>query len=1278
MLKKFMAALLAVCLLLTTLPTAMLAGEGDGIGGETPAPITMTVKSISVNPNELYENSDHTALTMQYSLTITSTGDELLEGQQVSVNTNIGELFIADWNALSHLNVTGDNGQDYGYISITADKVTFTVGEDLTGGMAINSATITTGYDLQAKDFDLTSETPTCTKLLTVGTAQTEVTFKYRASTPSASDAPIDIDWFWKSAYASNTITLPADAEGNTTGSEITAGIGASINLEVNSLGSFHVYGKDRDGLEVFNPLFVKDKIQKNGVIDENSVNIFAIVPVLAVRDTPINHGNYTIPANTYYPQRQGSMWYKINDRISKVEQKNGETLEGYEERLRELQYGWGVYYDEDTNTQTFMCNFGKVGDPNDNNGIKYEDFAGMSRDYVRDYPDIFGDEGLTGGNIVSYHIDFQTYYPDLTELTQVDNKAQMTKDVTQSGYYDRTSDCWITQAHSASTGVAKKNEVIVKLVDEEDNTSPIAGAKFDVYEWDETKQDWVNVMLDGEPLSGTTDENGRIVFKNFLPRKYKLVQSTTAEGYQFSNNTFGSSGVSIMNDIDKNGEFTVKGNEEFGFGTVVTNRRGDTDVTYQFKSGTDGAEIPEEVLNYLPTDTNRYQLNSEIAPKQPEQTSVIGPKSDDDDIAGVWTFTGYDPSAATVTEDDLGKTITFTGTWTWKQAEAIKVEPADITIYMGGDAGFEGSVNDQGMIVSNGSLPEPGFRVTLPKELAGKDLTSLSFKDSGNSAKEWKFKSYDGKSNEIFKLEPTGSNTEKTRMQFKQADGTVVTSDQFDVSKAINQTLTMSLYKGEGDTAVGDVVVTDDDGLIYYVYSSATAELTVRGTTSAAKYADVQSTDDAIVKGEPGLVAADDTVYTINEGNVQAEKAGIALLFDEIIDTNDDDRLELLKDRADKELANSRGTRHYDIKYLDLVDRDNGNAWVKANKLVTIYWPLPDGTNKNTDFTLLHFEDLHREMNIDDVADEIEKCKVSDVLIKEVTDTHVIFEIGSGGFSPFALVWDEKNDHPHWPPVDPGDDDDDPSEDPDEPDTPDDLNTVDHFSYVVGYPEDYRTGEPTDNEDLWPVKPQSDITRAEVATIFYRLLKADVRDENTTDVSDFSDVSSSDWYGTTVATLAEMNIVEGYEDGTFRPNAPITRAEFAAIATRFFEKTGATYEPGTFTDVTGDEWFAGAIMDAVNLGLIGGYEDGTVRPNNNITRAEACAIVNRTLGRVPDADHLLPADEMKTWPDNPETAWYYADMQEATNGHEYEWITDDGSRVEDWTDLLDKEWNDR
>ena len=134
------------------------------------------------------------------------------------------------------------------------------------------------------------------------------------------------------------------------------------------------------------------------------------------------------------------------------------------------------------------------------------------------------------------------------------------------------------------------------------------------------------------------------------------------------------------------------------------------------------------------------------------------------------------------------------------------------------------------------------------------------------------------------------------------------------------------------------------------------------------------------------------------------------------------------------------------------------------------------------------------------------------------------------------------------------------------------DLNTQDHYSYIVGYPEDYRTGEATDNEDLWPVKPQGNITRAEVATIFYRLLTDEARAENWTQSNDFTDVSSDDWFNTPVSTLSAMGILTGYEDGSFQPNAPITRAEFAAIAVRFYENDSVDYTDGTFSDITGSK----------------------------------------------------------------------------------------------------------
>lgn len=263
------------------------------------------------------------------------------------------------------------------------------------------------------------------------------------------------------------------------------------------------------------------------------------------------------------------------------------------------------------------------------------------------------------------------------------------------------------------------------------------------------------------------------------------------------------------------------------------------------------------------------------------------------------------------------------------------------------------------------------------------------------------------------------------------------------------------------------------------------------------------------------------------------------------------------------------------------------------------------------------------------------------------------------------TATWQKK---PTPPPVDPRDDG-----------NPHDLNTEDHFSYVVGYPVDHRTGLATDDVDLWPVRPEAGITRAEVATIFYRLLKEDVRDRVTSDVNDFSDVASGDWFNVTVSSLAQMGVIAGYEDGSFRPNAPITRAEFAAIATRFFAERGVTYNEGLFADITGDEWFADVVAAAAERGLLGGYPDGTVRPNATITRAESCAVVNRTLDRRPDAKHLLPAGEMRVWPDNPADGGYYADMQEATNGHEYRWLTIGKNKIEDWTAILpDNTWNGR
>lgn len=199
-------------------------------------------------------------------------------------------------------------------------------------------------------------------------------------------------------------------------------------------------------------------------------------------------------------------------------------------------------------------------------------------------------------------------------------------------------------------------------------------------------------------------------------------------------------------------------------------------------------------------------------------------------------------------------------------------------------------------------------------------------------------------------------------------------------------------------------------------------------------------------------------------------------------------------------------------------------------------------------------------------------------------------------------------------------------------------LNDTDHYAYIVGY------------ED-GTIRPNGHITRAEAATVFFRLLTDKARDANLTDRSPYPDVSAGDWYNKAIATLSRMGILSGYEDGSFRPNATVTRAEFAAMAARFDTEAKPVDTP--FTDLTGC-WAADEIAKAYGKGWVNGYGDNTFRPNGPITRAEAVTLINRVLRRLPETDKDLLPDE-RTWPDNPETFWGYLALQEASNSHLYD-----------------------
>lgn len=358
------------------------------------------------------------------------------------------------------------------------------------------------------------------------------------------------------------------------------------------------------------------------------------------------------------------------------------------------------------------------------------------------------------------------------------------------------------------------------------------------------------------------------------------------------------------------------------------------------------------------------------------------------------------------------------------KDESPVTISPADVTIYMGGESGHQGVTDENGQLVAANSLPVPGFVVELPSGLQGisMDKLSLQYEQEDGSTLKWVFEPYGPGNHSIFRIVPeSGTDTRHIRMKFTNAQGQVVADDSLDIRAEINQTLTMEVY-GEGIEA-------DKVSLVYvnkadpddarndeeYKINVGEAHVYVRGTTGGADYGRLgQGLPQA---GRPGITAEAGTIFTVNGSAVEVENTdGIALLFDDIIEVNTEDKSnsQLLADRADKELQSSRilgkAGFNYEFKYLNLVDVNNGNCWVSASGPITVYWPLPEGTTKDTEFELLHFKGLHRDMGVGQVGDNImsEEQTVDNLTgsIIEVTDSHLVFTAGLDGFSPFALAW--------------------------------------------------------------------------------------------------------------------------------------------------------------------------------------------------------------------------------------------------------------------------------
>ena len=325
------------------------------------------------------------------------------------------------------------------------------------------------------------------------------------------------------------------------------------------------------------------------------------------------------------------------------------------------------------------------------------------------------------------------------------------------------------------------------------------------------------------------------------------------------------------------------------------------------------------------------------------------------------------------------------------------------------------------------------------------------------------------------------------------------------------------------------------------------------------------------------------------------------------------------------------------------------------ANANITVYAVWGYGTNNNYDghhsqYTLYYHPNFGRDQKANESTNKnevvVQYYERLNILPEREGYTFVSWNTkpdGSGmSYRPgddFELTATENHLYAQWQKDKTG---------PDDSGVSNWLETDEHNAYLTGYPDS-------------TFRADRNMTRAEVAQMFYALLL----DKNVTITKSFSDVPDDAWYATAVKTLASLGMMDGYPDGTFRPDEPITRAEFATVGLAF------AYDPldadCSYYDVSASAWYHTYVAQATTYGWIGGYPDNTFRPGNNITRVEVCVIVNNMLGRDADERYIdRHEDELVHFVDLSDSYWGYYTIMEATNTHEYT-----GSFTnEKWTDV--------
>lgn len=651
---------------------ALLAGALPARAAQLNGTVKGTVSDLGIvgqsAPYIVYEGDSY-SLSFQLALEAPA-GQPFAKGDTYVFDTNLGELFtITGENVLE---ITDASGTLLATVHGAPKAVTVRIEAGAAGEVSLAGRVATPA--VQALSVGATPEKPV-ERTLTLDTAQVPITFKQHDSVePTKDPYTVDFNDLWKNCWSDETLTR------------------AAVQIEVNPSGSIDLYLSGNKGRteepDTFRQFFVIDKIPAQGKIDPESVEIYASIPAVGISTGDKNPYGY--PKGTLYASRAGTDRRPINGRdinhkydpakdiMTKFEQAAGESIDEFEARIKGTDLSWGIYEATD-GTQTFMCNFGNIGDPSDNNGIKYADYR---PDLVRQYPQIFGDEGASGGNIMQYYIEFDTTYPDLVGtqklVNHADRWAYKNGETTPSC---NGNDATYTISNGGGVGFVESGEVTLRLVDADHHDLPIAGAKFALKKKD--GDTWTETGL-----TGTTDENGLLTFDALVTGDtYRLVQTSAPEPYELDSSTF------IAQDpndedalkgyaVNDDGSFTLAANDTVGYVAFLTNRRPYT-ASYRFEAAAGSPSLPTEVTTLRPANEKHY-YGEKVVPVQPTEATVAVADG------GRWCFDGYRAEGAyDETTDTLTGDVTFIGQWHYEAPAATlnripTIEAHDVTIYVG------------------------------------------------------------------------------------------------------------------------------------------------------------------------------------------------------------------------------------------------------------------------------------------------------------------------------------------------------------------------------------------------------------------------------------------------------------------------------------------------------------------------------------------------------------------------------------------------------------------